>query len=154
MPRFIVKRSYFCNFHEALLNITVKPDMLNISLFPQIFLSLCLRKKDKFYIYILRITKSYSSYLKIIEEARSHGSFILIIKLQETYPGCFVDLFICRFINDMFQFNQQIFRLFPVFFTLFFVSRVFLYFPLSKPASCSRYTHFHSRKLEFLSKLG
>ena len=41
-----------------------------------------------------------------------------------------------------------------MFFTFFFVSRVFLYFSLSKAASCSRYTHCHSSKLEFLSNLG
>ena len=41
-----------------------------------------------------------------------------------------------------------------MFFTFFFVSRVFLYFSLSKAASCSRYTHYHSSKLEFLPNLG
>ena len=41
-----------------------------------------------------------------------------------------------------------------MFFTFFFVSCVFLYFSLSKAASCSRYTHFHSSKLEFVSNLG
>ena len=35
--------------------------MLKISLFPQIFQSLCLRKKDKSYIYILRITQRYNT---------------------------------------------------------------------------------------------
>ena len=45
-----------------------------------------------------------------------------------------------------------IIRFFSVF-TFFFVSRVFFYFSLSKAASWSGYTHFHSRKLEFLSNL-
>ena len=46
---------------------------------------------------------------------------------------------------------------FPVHFTFFFVCHVlftFSYFPLRKARSCSKYTHFHSRKLEFLSNLG
>ena len=54
----------------------------------------------------------------------------------------------------MFLFNYYIFSIFPVFFTFFFVSRVFLYFSLSKAASCYRYTHCYSSKLEFLSNLG
>ena len=54
----------------------------------------------------------------------------------------------------MFLFIYKIFSVFPVFFTLFFVSGVFLYFSLSKAASCFRYTHFHSSKLEFLYILG
>ena len=41
-----------------------------------------------------------------------------------------------------------------MFFTFVFVSHVFLYFSLSKTASCSKYTHRHSSKLEFLSNLG
>ena len=41
-----------------------------------------------------------------------------------------------------------------MFFTFFFISRVFLYFSLSKTASCSWYTHCHSSKLEFFSNLG
>ena len=41
-----------------------------------------------------------------------------------------------------------------MFFTFLFVSRVLLYFWLSKAASRSRYTHCHSSKLEFLSNLG
>ena len=32
--------------------------------------------------------------------------------------------------------------------------RAFLYFPLRKATSCSKYTYCHSRKLEFLSNLG
>ena len=39
-------------------------------------------------------------------------------------------------------------------FSLFFVSRVFLYFSLTKTASYFRYTHCHSNKLEFFSNLG
>ena len=55
----MAKKSHFCNFHAALLNITFKPDILNISLFPQIFV--VPKEKDKFYIYILQITKSYNT---------------------------------------------------------------------------------------------
>ena len=55
----MAKRSLFCNLHAALLNITFKPDILNISLFPQIFVMP--KEKDKFYIYILQITKSYNT---------------------------------------------------------------------------------------------
>ena len=54
-------------------------------------------------LYILRITKSYNN-LKITQEARSHGTYILILKLQKISPGYFVDLFICRLIY-MFLFN-------------------------------------------------
>ena len=66
----------------------------------------------------------------------------------------FVDFFICRLIYDMFLFNYLIFSVFPVLFTFFFVSRVFLHFSFSKATSCSRYIQCHSRKLEFLSNLG
>ena len=55
----MAKRSHFCNLPVALLNITPKPDMLNISLFPQIFQSLCLRKKDNF-------TSTFYESLKVI----------------------------------------------------------------------------------------
>ena len=55
----MAKRSLFCNLHAALLNITFKPDILNISLFPQIFVMT--KEKDKFYIYSLQITKSYNT---------------------------------------------------------------------------------------------
>ena len=48
MPRFVVKRSYFCNFHEALLNITLKPDMLNISLFHRYSCHYALEKRINF----------------------------------------------------------------------------------------------------------
>ena len=40
-----------------------------------------------------------------------------------------------------------------MFFTFLFVSRVLLYFSLSKAASCSRYTHCHSSRFEILSNL-
>ena len=35
-----------------------------------------------------------------------------------------------------------------------FFSDAFLYFSLTKAASCSADTHFHSQKLEFFSNLG
>ena len=41
-----------------------------------------------------------------------------------------------------------------VFYLAFCSPRAFLYFPLRKAASCSKYTYCHSRKLEFLSNLG
>ena len=53
MVHFIAKRSLL----TALLNTT---SMLEISFFAQIFQSLSL-KKDKFYVYILWITKSYKT---------------------------------------------------------------------------------------------
>ena len=59
MADFIAKWSIFCSLHAALLNITFKPDILNISLFPQILIMP--KEKDKFYIYILQITKSYNT---------------------------------------------------------------------------------------------
>ena len=55
----MAKRSHFCNLPVALLNITPKPDMLNVSHFPQIFQSLCLRKKDNF-------TSTFYESLKVI----------------------------------------------------------------------------------------
>ena len=67
------------------------------------------------------------------QEARSHGTYVLILKLQETSPECFVDLFICRLIYNMLPFNYKIFRFFPVFFTLFFYFPcVFYIFHLAK----------------------
>ena len=56
----MLKRSHFHNPPAALLNITPKPDMLKISLFADI-LVIMLKKKDKFYVYILWITKSYTT---------------------------------------------------------------------------------------------
>ena len=97
MADFIAKWSIFCSLHAALLNITFKPDILNISLFPQIFVMT--KEKDKFY-KSLKVT-----YLKATQEERSHRTYILILKLKETSTGCFVDLFICRLIYDMFLFN-------------------------------------------------
>ena len=41
-----------------------------------------------------------------------------------------------------------------VFYLAFCSPRAFLYFPLRKAASCSKYTYCHSRKLEFLYNLG
>ena len=41
-----------------------------------------------------------------------------------------------------------------VFYLAFCSPRAFSYFPLRKAASWSKYTYFHSRKLEFLSNLG
>ena len=41
-----------------------------------------------------------------------------------------------------------------MFFTFLFVSRVLLYFSLSKAASCARYTRCHSSKADFLFNLG
>ena len=55
----MAKRSHFCNLPVALLNITPKPDMLNVSHFPQIFQSLCPRKKDNF-------TSTFYESLKVI----------------------------------------------------------------------------------------
>ena len=40
------------------------------------------------------------------------------------------------------------------FYLAFFSPCAFLYFPLRKAASCSKYTYCHSRKLEFFSNLG
>ena len=51
------------------------------------------KKKDKFYIYILWITKSYNTL-----KSCSHGTYTLILKLQETSPGCLADLFVSRLI--------------------------------------------------------
>ena len=53
---------------------TPKPDMVKISLFAQIFQSLFLIKKINF--------TSTLKYLKITQEARSHGTYFLIMKLQ------------------------------------------------------------------------
>ena len=55
---------------------------------------------------------------------------------QEISPGYFVDLFIRRLSYNRFLLNYYIFS-----------SVRFLNFSLSKAASCSRYTHCHSRKL-------
>ena len=55
----MAKKGLFCNFHAALLNITFKPAILNISLFSQIFVMP--KENDKFYIYILQITKIYNT---------------------------------------------------------------------------------------------
>ena len=104
------------------------------------------KKKDKFYFHIYESLK-----VIITKEARSHGSYILILKLQEPSPGCLADLFVSRLIYNRLLFNHQIFRVFSVDFTLFFVSHIL--FPPEKTASCSRYTHCHSHKLEFLSNL-
>ena len=41
-----------------------------------------------------------------------------------------------------------------VFYLAFCSPRAFLYFPLRKAASCSKYTYCHSGKLQFLSNLG
>ena len=86
------------------------------------------KKKDKFYIYILWITKSYNT----LKSYKKHAHTKLIFSywcLKENIPGCFVDLFICRLSYNMFLFNYKIFRffqcfllcfLFPVYFSNFF----------------------------------
>ena len=53
-----------------------------------------LKKKDKFYIYIYESLKS----LKITQETRSHGTYNLTLKLQETFPGRLADSLISRLI--------------------------------------------------------
>ena len=112
------------------------------------------KKKGKFYIYILWITNSYNTLKSHKKHART-GLIILILKFQETSPGCLADLFISRLIYNIFLFNYCVFSFFSsVPYFVFCSSHAFLYFPLRKAASCCRYTYFHSGKLECYSNLG
>ena len=56
---FMAERSHFYNFPSAILNITPKPDMLEISLFAQTFQSLCLRKR-------IKLSSTFYESLKVI----------------------------------------------------------------------------------------
>ena len=60
-----------------------------------------LKKKNKFYIHILWIIKSYN----ILKAHKKHAHTGLILKLQETSPDCLVDLFIHRLIYNIFLFH-------------------------------------------------
>ena len=83
----MAERSHFYNFPSAILNITPKPDMLEISLFAQTFQSLCLRKRIK------------------LSSTFFYGTYILILKLQETSPGSLAELLISRLVYKIFLFN-------------------------------------------------
>ena len=84
------------------------------------------KKKDKFYICILLITNRYNTIKSHKKDAHTR-LIILILKLQENFPGCHADLFISRLTYNIFPFNYQICRFFPVFFTLFFAPHVLFY---------------------------
>ena len=89
-----------------------------------------------------------------MQEVRSHEILTtLILNLQESSPEYFANLFISKLIHI--YFNHSISRFFPVFFNLLLCFPcTFSYFLLRKAASCSRYMHCYSRKLEFNSNLG
>ena len=84
------------------------------------------KKKDKLYICILQIANKYNT-LKSHKKGAHTRLIILILKLQKNSLGCHADLFISRLTYNIFLFNYQICRFFPVFFTLFFVSHVLFY---------------------------
>ena len=47
---------------------------------------------------------------------------------QRNFPGCFVDLFICRLSYNMFLFNYKIFRFSSAFYFVFCFPCIFLFF--------------------------
>ena len=77
------------------MNITPKHDMLQISFSGNNIPVIMPKKKDKFYICILWITNRYKT-LKSHKKDAHTGLIILILKLQESSPGCHTDLFISR----------------------------------------------------------
>ena len=62
------------------------------------------KKKDKFYICILRTTNIYNTLKSYKEDA--HTRFIILtLKLQGNSPICHADLFISRLTYNMFLFD-------------------------------------------------
>ena len=128
--------------------------MLQISFFGKDIPVIMPKKKDKFYICILLITNRYNTIKSHKKDAHTR-LIILILKLQENSPRYHADLFISRPTYNIFLFNYQICGFFSsVFYFVICSPRAFLYFPLRKAASCSKYTYCHSGKLQFLSNLG
>ena len=78
------------------------------------FQSLYLRKRINFTPEFYEITNRYNTLKSRKKEA--HTGLIVL--------GCHADLFISRLTYNIFLFSYEIFRFFPVFFTLFFVPRV------------------------------
>ena len=111
------------------------------------------KKKDKFYTCILWITNRYNTIKSQKKDAQT-GLIMLILELQENFSGCHAHLYVSRLTYNVFLFNYWICRFFPMFLYCFCSPRAFLYFPLRKATSCSKYTYCHSCKLEFLSNLG
>ena len=112
------------------------------------------KKKDKFYICISWTTNIYNT-LKSHKNDTHTIFIILILKLQENSPRCHADLFISRLTwNIFFCLIIRLAGFSSVFYFVFCSPCAFLCFPLRKAASCSKYTYFHSRKLESLSNLG
>ena len=77
------------------MNITPKPDMLQISFFGKDIPVIMPKEKDKFHMCILLITTRYNTIKSHKKDAHTR-LIILILKLQENSPGCHEDLFISR----------------------------------------------------------